>query len=332
MMPSPVNLSTVPSNRWTPSQRISKNRSMIWRQASGSCCSARSIEPMTSANITVTCLRSPTATPRPARILNARCSGTRERRSAGSATAFCVAAAPLVAGSFSWPQALQYRWPAGFDAPHPGHSTAATVDAPQLPQKRASGGLGWPQAGQSMVERRRLLSRIDPTGLPRRRQAVGSCLLRVVHGARLADDGDLDLARILELLLYLAGDLARQDHHPVIVDGVGRDHHTDLAAGLHRVDLVDPGVAFGDVLELAQALDVGLQRLTSGPRARPGQRVGGLDDHGLDRLRLDLVVVGLHRVGDRLRLAVAAGQVAADERVRALDLVRDRLADVVQKR
>ena len=110
------------------------------------------------------------------------------------------------------------------------------------------------------------------------------------------------------------------------------DHDADLAAGLHRVDLVDAVVAGGDLLEVAQALDVLLERLAAGAGAGAGQRVGGLDDHGLDRLRLDLVVVGLHRVGDGLGLAVAAREVAADERVRALDLVRDGLADVVQQR
>jgi hypothetical protein len=59
MIPSPVNLSTVPSNRSTPAERSAKKRSMIERQASGSFFSARSIEPRTSANRTVTCLRSP---------------------------------------------------------------------------------------------------------------------------------------------------------------------------------------------------------------------------------------------------------------------------------
>ena len=54
--------------------------------------------------------------------------------------------------------------------------------------------------------------------------------------------------------------------------------------------------------------------------------------HRLDGLGLDLVVVRLHRVGDGLGLAVAAGELAADQRVRALDLVRDGLADVVQER
>ena len=64
-----------------------------------------------------------------------------------------------------------------------------------------------------------------------------------------------------------------------------------------------------------------LERLAARTRPCPGQRVHDLDDHGLDGLRLDLVVVGLHRVRDRLGLAVAAREVAADERVRALDLV-----------
>src|SRR5207253_8609267 len=58
MIPSPVNLSTVPSNRVTVSARIEKKRCMIVRHSSGSSCSARSIEPLTSANRTVPCLRS----------------------------------------------------------------------------------------------------------------------------------------------------------------------------------------------------------------------------------------------------------------------------------
>src|SRR6476646_8390592 len=58
MIPSPVNLSTVPSKRVTVSASSAKKRCMISRHSSGSSCSARSIEPLTSANRTVTCLRS----------------------------------------------------------------------------------------------------------------------------------------------------------------------------------------------------------------------------------------------------------------------------------
>ena len=106
-----------------------------------------------------------------------------------------------------------------------------------------------------------------------------------------------------------------------VVDDLGRDDHADLAPRLQRVDLVDAGVARRELLELAQALDVVLERLAARTGARARQRVRGLHDHRLDRLRLDLVVVGLHRVRDGLRLAVAAREIAADERVRALDLV-----------
>src|SRR4051794_497049 len=155
---------------------------------------------------------------------------------------------------------------------------------------------------------------------------------RVVRRARLADDRHLDLAGILELLLDLAGDLVRQQDGAVVVERAGVEHDPDLAAGLHRVDLVDAFMPRGDVLEVAQPLDVLLERLPA--RAGPGarERVRGLDEHRLDGLRLDLVVVGLHRVRDGLRLPVLAGDVAADERVRAFDLVRDGLADVVQQR
>ena len=91
-------------------------------------------------------------------------------------------------------------------------------------------------------------------------------------------------------------------------------------------------MASRDLLDVPQPLDVLLQRVASGARARAGHRVGSLDDDRLDRSRLDLVVMGLHRVRDRLGLAVAAGDVGADQRVRALDLVAHRLADVVQER
>src|SRR3954470_2810144 len=86
-------------------------------------------------------------------------------------------------------------------------------------------------------------------------------LSSVVGRPRLPDDRDLDLARILELLLDLAGDLVAEQHGAVVVERAGHDHHADLAARLHGVDLVDAVVAGGDLLEVSQALDVLLQRL-----------------------------------------------------------------------
>src|SRR4051794_28153458 len=96
-----------------------------------------------------------------------------------------------------------------------------------------------------------------------RRPMVGGSLARVVRGARLADDGHLDLARILELLLDLAGDLVRQEDGAVVVERARLDHHADLAAGLHGIDLVDAVVARRDLLEVAQPLDVLLERLAA---------------------------------------------------------------------
>src|SRR5262245_35081194 len=54
---------------------------MILCHSSGSSCSARSIEPFTSAKSTVTCLRSPSSALRDVRILSARCFGVYARGS-----------------------------------------------------------------------------------------------------------------------------------------------------------------------------------------------------------------------------------------------------------
>ena len=73
-----------------------------------------------------------------------------------------------------------------------------------------------------------------------------------------------------------------------------------------------------------------MSRRAPGPRGR--DRVGGLDDHRLERRPVDVHVVRGHRHHDRLALAVLAQEVDADLQVRALHLAIDRLADVVQER
>ena len=72
---------------------------MILRHSSGSCCSARSIEPMTSANSTVTCLRSP---------------------SSGAASSSVLDLWPPRLHELL-PHELQKRWPAELSAPQLGH-------------------------------------------------------------------------------------------------------------------------------------------------------------------------------------------------------------------
>src|SRR2546423_781591 len=63
-----------------------------------------------------------------------------------------------------------------------------------------------------------------------------------------------------------------------------------------------------------------------------GLAAGDRDDPRLDGAELDFVVVGLHRVRHGLWLLVAPRQLASDERMGPLDLVRHGLADVVQER
>src|SRR5215203_7521728 len=113
----------------------------------------------------------------------------------------------------------------------------------------------------------------QPNVVTWKRFVAGMALSSVVGGPRLPDDGHLDLTRVLELLLDLAGDLVGEQHRPVVIERAGLDHHADLAAGLHGVDLVHAVVAGGDLLEVAEALDVLLERLAAGARAGAGQRV-----------------------------------------------------------
>src|SRR5439155_26366235 len=71
-----------------------------------------------------------------------------------------------------------------------------------------------------------------------------------LHGPRFADHGDLDFARVVELLLDGAGDVAAGFHRLAVVEcgGVGDD--TQLSAGLDGVRMLDTGEALGQGLQL----------------------------------------------------------------------------------
>src|SRR5919109_3219728 len=149
---------------------------------------------------------------------------------------------------------------------------------------------------------------------------------------RLPDHGDLDLARVLELLLDLLRDVARDRLRLEIVHVLRRDHHPHLAARLHREHLLDALVLGADLLQTLEALDVGLQRLT--PRTGPAaaDRIGDLREDRVHGSLLHLPVVRLDAVDDVGVFLPAPSDLGADDRVRPLDLVRDGLADVVQER
>src|SRR5450830_775125 len=161
---------------------------------------------------------------------------------------------------------------------------------------------------------------------PRRLRLLGD-----VDGAALADHGDPDLARVVELVLDVPGDLAGQQRRGVVVDLGRLDHHAHLVARLHGEAFLHALLALGDALQRLEPLDVVLERLAAGAGPRRGDGVGGLHKDGLDSLRLDVLVVRLDGVAHALRLAVLLAELLRDVGVRTVDLVVDGLADVVQQ-
>src|SRR5262245_23469389 len=93
-------------------------------------------------------------------------------------------------------------------------------------------------------------------------------LLRELDRAALPDHRHLDLARILELALDLARDLVREQHRLVVVDLRGLHHDADLPARLQREHPLDSLLLGGDLLEVFETLDVVLEALAAGARAR----------------------------------------------------------------
>ena len=143
MMPSPVNLSTVPSKRVTPAERIFRKRSMIARHSSGSSAPARSIDPCTSANRTVTCLRSPASSEPPWRTFSVRSWGSGSEAEIRAAPPRAARSAPCSASAL--PQAVQKSCSNEARALHTGHASTWESGSPQPPQKRAPGGFDLPQ-------------------------------------------------------------------------------------------------------------------------------------------------------------------------------------------
>src|SRR5215212_1517245 len=108
----------------------------------------------------------------------------------------------------------------------------------------------------------------------------------------LADNRHFYLAGILEVGLNLLGDVVGELGGDSVVHFGGLDHDSDLASGLDRVGFIYPSVAESDVLQGAQALYVGLRRLAPRTGAGRRDRVCSGDQHVLDGLHLDLVVMG----------------------------------------
>src|SRR5262249_30584853 len=84
-------------------------------------------------------------------------------------------------------------------------------------------------------------------------------LLCVINRPRFTNDGDLDLAGVLQFVLDPARDVLREPDRFFVGDLLALDHDADLAAGLEGEGLRDALERIGDALELLEPLHVRLE-------------------------------------------------------------------------
>src|SRR5215467_606365 len=126
---------------------------MVCDHASGSRCSASSIEPFTSTKRTLTCLRSPSTVAFAWRIFSAW---------SGAWAGAGVARPPIVSVA---PQPPQNFSPTSIGAPQEGHLMASVV--PHWVQKRRSDRLSWRQDEQRIGPYHRRVVSLTLTSLVR---------------------------------------------------------------------------------------------------------------------------------------------------------------------
>ena len=156
-------------------------------------------------------------------------------------------------------------------------------------------------------------------------------LLCVIDGAAFADNADLDLAGIFQLVLDLLDNILRDEHHTLVGNLLGLDHDTDLTAGLDRKGLVDTGEAAGNFFQLLQTLDVVFKIFASCTGSCGGQIVCSINDECCQRLRLNIAVVRFDGMDDFLVFLVLARNIDTELDMGAFDFLCQRLADVMQK-
>src|SRR4029077_20464674 len=93
-----------------------------------------------------------------------------------------------------------------------------------------------------------------------------------------ADHYDLDLPRVLQLALDLARDFVGEPRGGGIVHRFGGHHHAHFPARLNRKHPVHALELGGELLEIAEAFDIGFERLAPGARAGARNRIARLPD------------------------------------------------------
>src|SRR4029450_8518051 len=91
--------------------------------------------------------------------------------------------------------------------------------------------------------------------------------LGIVDGARLANDRDLDLARVLELAFDAPRDVFRQPDGFFVRDVLALHHDPDFAARLERERLRYALEGIGNPFDLLQPFDVRLENVAAGGAA-----------------------------------------------------------------
>src|SRR5215471_9584698 len=134
-------------------------------------------------------------------------------------------------------------------APRSGSATAASSPMPTVSQ---AGGGGT----------RARISAISP----RSPCDGGGVLSGELNSPCFTDDGDLDLAGILQLVLDSLGDVFRKPHSLLVRHLFAFDDDADFAAGLKRERFRNALERVSDALELFEALHVRLEDVP--PRAR----------------------------------------------------------------
>ena len=107
----------------------------------------------------------------------------------------------------------------------------------------------------------------------------------------LTDDGDLDLAWILQVLLHCFGYVFREMNSGQVVDLLWLDDDSDFSPCLDGIGFIDAIKGIGHFFQGSDTLDIGLQRLPSGTRSRTRYGIGGFDDDRFQRFGLGLAVV-----------------------------------------
>ena len=156
-------------------------------------------------------------------------------------------------------------------------------------------------------------------------------LLRDANGPGFANHDNANLAGILHLVLDLLGDIVCENGCLGVRDLLGLDHDVKLATSLHGIGALDAVVRVGDLLELFKTLYVVLSRLSACARASSGNGVCRLDQNIKNGVGVDIGMVSLNGVDNLGALAIATGKIGSDNRVRALNLVVNSLAEVVKK-